>query len=73
MKCLSPPLDAVPDGEWFCPDCEADPGAPVRIDGVKRILAKGKKGKAADFDEEAVATGQKRKAASQAARKPHIL
>jgi len=29
LGCLSPPLDAVPDGEWFCPDCEDDPGAPV--------------------------------------------
>ncbi|OJT07597.1 Protein RCC2 -like protein [Trametes pubescens] len=67
LKCLSPPLDAVPDGEWFCPDCEADPGAPVRLDGVKRILTKGKKGKAADFDDEPAVTGQKRKAASQAA------
>ncbi|EIW58162.1 RCC1/BLIP-II [Trametes versicolor FP-101664 SS1] len=67
LKCLSPPLDAVPDGEWFCPDCEADPGAPVRLDGVKRILPKGKKGKATDFDEELAVAGQKRKASSQAA------
>jgi len=29
LKCLDPPLDAVPEGEWFCPDCEDDPGAPV--------------------------------------------
>jgi hypothetical protein len=29
LKCLDPPLDAVPDGEWFCLDCEEDPGAPV--------------------------------------------
>jgi hypothetical protein len=29
LKCLDPPLDAVPDGEWFCPDCEEDPGAAV--------------------------------------------
>ncbi|KAF9483052.1 RCC1/BLIP-II [Pholiota conissans] len=29
LQCLDPPLDAVPDGEWFCPDCEDDPGAPV--------------------------------------------
>lgn len=65
-------MDAVPDGEWFCPDCEADPGAPVRLDGVKRILTKGKKGKAADFDDEPVA-GQKRKASSQAARKLHMF
>jgi len=29
LKCLDPPLDAVPDGEWFCLDCEEEPGAPV--------------------------------------------
>lgn len=29
LKCLDPSLDAVPDGEWFCPDCEDDPGAAV--------------------------------------------
>ncbi|KAH9847327.1 RCC1/BLIP-II [Lenzites betulinus] len=70
LKCLDPPLDAVPDGEWFCPDCEADPGAPVSLDGVKRKpLAKGKKGKAAatHYDDEPAKAGQKRKAASQAA------
>ena len=27
-------MDAVPDGEWFCPECEADPGAPVSLDGA---------------------------------------
>ncbi|THH16847.1 hypothetical protein EW146_g3855 [Bondarzewia mesenterica] len=29
LGCLDPPLDAIPDGEWFCPDCERRPGAPV--------------------------------------------
>ena len=29
LECLDPPLDGVPDGEWFCPDCGAEPGAPV--------------------------------------------
>lgn len=29
LACLDPPLDAVPDGEWFCTDCQASPGAPV--------------------------------------------
>jgi hypothetical protein len=29
LRCLDPPLDAVPEGEWFCPGCEDDPGAPV--------------------------------------------
>ena len=27
--CLNPPLAAIPDGEWFCPDCDRYPGAPV--------------------------------------------
>jgi len=27
--CLNPPLAAIPDGEWFCPDCARYPGAPV--------------------------------------------
>ncbi|KAH9479125.1 Protein RCC2-like protein [Psilocybe cubensis] len=36
LKCLNPPLDAVPDGEWFCPDCEDDPGAPVGKWAVKK-------------------------------------
>lgn len=22
LKCLDPPLEAVPEGEWFCPDCD---------------------------------------------------
>jgi len=29
LGCLIPPLDAVPDGEWFCPRCLLDPGAPI--------------------------------------------
>jgi hypothetical protein len=29
-------LTAVPDGEWFCPDCEDDPGAPVGIFASKK-------------------------------------
>ena len=60
LKCLDPPLDAVPDGEWFCPECAADPGAPVSLDGSRRRPAK--KGNASPQP------GQKRKAASQAAR-----
>ncbi|ETW78511.1 hypothetical protein HETIRDRAFT_386679 [Heterobasidion irregulare TC 32-1] len=27
--CLDPPLAAVPDGEWFCPDCTQHPGGPI--------------------------------------------
>ena len=65
LKCLDPPLDAVPDGEWFCPECEADPGAPVSTDGVRR---KPKVKKAAAVFEDGDGSpkpGQKRKAAPQ--------
>jgi len=29
LGCLNPPLSAVPDGEWFCPNCINTPGAPI--------------------------------------------
>ncbi|GJE93212.1 RCC1/BLIP-II protein [Phanerochaete sordida] len=48
IGCLDPPLDAVPDGEWFCPDCEEEPGAPI-------VVGAGKKPKKS-------ASGHKRKA-----------
>ena len=64
LKCLDPPLDAVPDGEWFCPECEADPGAPVSLDGVRR-KPKAKKAKHDDGDA-SPKPGQKRKGAPQA-------
>ncbi|KAI0692446.1 RCC1 BLIP-II [Cytidiella melzeri] len=31
LACLDPPLEAVPEGEWFCPDCEEEPGAAVVV------------------------------------------
>ncbi|PCH44602.1 RCC1/BLIP-II [Wolfiporia cocos MD-104 SS10] len=61
LKCLDPPLDAVPEGEWFCPDCEDDPGAPVGPEAPKR--SRGSKGRGAmkkGLPEPR--TGQKRKA-----------
>ncbi|KAM5532222.1 hypothetical protein V8D89_014122 [Ganoderma adspersum] len=64
LKCLDPPLDAVPDGEWFCPECEAEPGAPVSLDGVRR-KPKAKKAKHDDGDA-SPKPGQKRKGAPQA-------
>jgi hypothetical protein len=27
--CLTPPLKAIPDGEWFCPECVRHPGSPI--------------------------------------------
>ncbi|EDR07538.1 uncharacterized protein LACBIDRAFT_250496, partial [Laccaria bicolor S238N-H82] len=44
LSCLTPPLSAVPDGEWFCPDCEDDPGAPVGA-WKQEKPAKGKSGR----------------------------
>ncbi|KAF9563560.1 RCC1/BLIP-II [Agrocybe pediades] len=41
LKCLDPPLDDVPPGEWFCPDCIDDPGAPVGAWAVKKSKSKG--------------------------------
>ncbi|KAI0640772.1 RCC1/BLIP-II [Trametes meyenii] len=67
LKCLDPPLDAVPDGEWFCPECDAEPGAPVPLDGVRRKPTKGKRGKAEEPREEPAKAGQKRKASVQSA------
>lgn len=56
-------MDAVPDGEWFCPECEADPGAPVSLDGVRR-KPKAKKAKFDDGDG-SPKPGQKRKGVPQ--------
>lgn len=36
LACLDPPLEAVPEGEWFCPDCEEEPGAPIIVGSGKR-------------------------------------
>ncbi|KAI9433482.1 RCC1/BLIP-II [Lactarius indigo] len=33
--CLNPPLAAIPDGEWFCPDCVRNPGAPIGTDALR--------------------------------------
>lgn len=29
LGCLTPPLSAVPEGEWFCVQCAKQPGAPI--------------------------------------------
>ncbi|KAJ3517000.1 hypothetical protein NLJ89_g772 [Agrocybe chaxingu] len=68
LKCLDPPLDAVPDGEWFCPDCEDDPGAPVGAWAVKKTKSKAKKRPASPALMDEKETGQ-RKAAAPASKK----
>ena len=37
--CLTPPLAAIPDGEWFCPDCVRHPGAPIGGDAAVGMVA----------------------------------
>ena len=34
FTCLTPPLAAIPDGEWFCPECVRHPGAPIGDDAA---------------------------------------
>ena len=64
LKCLDPPLDAVPDGEWFCVDCDEDPGAPVGAWAIaKKSKSKAKAKRPSSLsDSEA---GVKRKASSK--------
>ena len=62
LQCLSPPLDSVPDGEWFCPDCEDDPGAPVGKWATQKKKTKPKARKAGATDDVDGDAGGKRKA-----------
>lgn len=59
LSCLNPPLAAIPEGEWFCPECECDPGAPL---GAELIIGKRKSGK----DDDDAEVGGKRKAVGSA-------
>ncbi|KAF8196812.1 regulator of chromosome condensation 1/beta-lactamase-inhibitor protein II [Mycena galopus ATCC 62051] len=45
LLCLTPPLESIPEGEWFCPDCVADPGASVGA-AAKKLKSKSLKRKA---------------------------
>ncbi|GAA5995085.1 uncharacterized protein JCM10292_004530 [Rhodotorula paludigena] len=56
MRCLNPPLPDIPDGEWFCPDCDAETVVAVdKDDGA--AAPDGKKRKAESDD----AASKKRK------------
>ena len=33
IQCCKPPLESVPEGEWFCPICEKDPGGLLGFEG----------------------------------------
>jgi hypothetical protein len=45
LACLAPPLESIPEGEWFCPDCEESPGASVGA-AAKKLKSKSLKRKA---------------------------
>lgn len=75
LACLTPPLNAVPDGEWFCVECENDPGAGVGVYKAltlpktkakigKKVPPAGKKDKedSPRFENDTIGTGEKRKA-----------
>ncbi|KZT10189.1 RCC1/BLIP-II [Laetiporus sulphureus 93-53] len=66
LKCLDPPLDAVPEGEWFCPECVEYPGAPIGPEGVDTSQAR--HGNPETTDEEEAADEEK-KPAHKASRK----
>jgi hypothetical protein len=57
LKCLEPPLTAVPDGEWFCPECE---------DEVASAKTNKNKGRAEVADNPETKAAGKRKATSKA-------
>ncbi|KAF8514474.1 RCC1/BLIP-II [Gautieria morchelliformis] len=67
LGCLDPPLTAVPDGEWFCTACMANPGAPIG-ETPKNSKSKSskvsKKKREVSSPEPQEQTGKKRKAAS---------
>jgi len=54
LGCLDPPLDAVPEGEWFCPQCSEKPGRPVGTEEEEppAPAAKKRRGKQESTDEE---------------------
>ncbi|THH33373.1 hypothetical protein EUX98_g865 [Antrodiella citrinella] len=70
LHCLTPPLESIPDGEWFCPDCTEDPEAPIIVGSGKRQPRKAAKRFAPEQDEdddeedEEEGAGRKRKASS---------
>lgn len=80
LECLSPPLSAVPDGEWFCPKCEQKPGEGAIKKGGRKAAAEEADDREEDEDEAdeddvptkkgTSAPGRKRKEAPQAMPKP---
>ena len=58
----------MPDGEWFCPECEETPGAPIGPDAALPAVKGRATRKVEDEDngddEEPAHAGQKRKASA---------
>jgi hypothetical protein len=51
MRCLKPPLKAIPEGEFFCPECSSKTAAEARLD-KNPLNDKEKEGKAPVSNEE---------------------
>ncbi|KAF8584248.1 RCC1/BLIP-II [Ramaria rubella] len=73
LGCLDPPLSAIPDDEWFCPNCTAKPGAPIgevpKPTKAKTAKASKKHKEVAEESEPVEQTGGKRKVATSAPQK----
>lgn len=37
MKCLTPPLTGVPEGDWYCPSCKRDTNDVIAPGAAKQI------------------------------------
>ena len=74
LGCLQPPLSAVPDGEWFCPQCEKTPGAPLPGTVQATIKKKPKRSLSVASDEDDdVGFGGKRKAPASKSGGEHYI
>jgi uncharacterized Zn finger protein (UPF0148 family) len=65
LKCLKPPLSAVPDGEWFCPQCDIDL-ASAGLGASKKGKKKSKAPVAEEEEEPEQKAAGKRKAPAKA-------
>ncbi len=73
LGCLQPPLSAVPDGEWFCPQCEKNPGATLPGTVQATIKRKPKRSLSVASDEDDAGFGGKRKAPASKSGGEHYI
>ncbi|BGP21475.1 regulatorof chromosome condensation family protein [Rhodotorula toruloides] len=59
--CLNPPLQGVPDGEWFCSDCGVEPTTAAAADEEEEEAGPVQKGKKRKAGSAAAGSGKKRK------------